>query len=184
MPLWQERDDCGFRNHVGCGAEHSLVKNRALGTDLLMEIRLMARPCCVSRKKMKRQPIKGTTFKAHVFNGQYECLFGGASQVMPYDPFDGNHQTSVIGELVIWWAQVLTSQNPDTVKALKKKRVSFSKFPIRRKFIVSDFVAWSTLRSKARNVIPSRSIDAAAAGPIVSTRQTLIKPALPHRDPL
>ena len=64
-------------------------------------------------QNLRRQPIKGTVFKAQVFGGQYECLFGGASQVLPYDPFDGNHQASVVGELLIWWTQVLSNQNPN-----------------------------------------------------------------------
>lgn len=80
-------------------------------------------------QKMKKQPFPGTVFKAPVFNGQYECLFGGASQVMPYDPFDGNHETSVIGELVIWWTQVLSHQNPTTNQSVKEEMHEFFEFP-------------------------------------------------------
>ncbi len=76
-------------------------------------------------QKLRRQPIKATVFKAQVFGGQYECLFGGASQVMPHDPFDGNHQTSAVGELVIWWTQILANQNPNNSQSVKEEMHQF-----------------------------------------------------------
>lgn len=76
-------------------------------------------------QKERRQSLQGSVFKAPVFNGQYECLFGGASQVLPYDPFDGNHQTSVIGELVIWWTQILSAQLTDEDKTVKDEVYRF-----------------------------------------------------------
>jgi len=76
-------------------------------------------------QNLRRQPIKGTVFKAQVFGGQYECLFGGASQVLPYDPFDGNHQASVVGELLIWWAQVLSNQNPNNALSVEEEIYQF-----------------------------------------------------------
>lgn len=81
-------------------------------------------------QKLRRQPIKGTVLKAHVFAGQYDCLFGGASQVLPYDPFDGNHQAAVVGELLIWWTQVLSNQNPNNALSVEEE--------IRQFFDISD----------------------------------------------
>ena len=70
-------------------------------------------------QNLRRQPTTGTTFKATVASGQYECLFGGASQVLPYDPFAGNQQNSVMGELLIWWAQIFSDQNTDGNQSVK-----------------------------------------------------------------
>lgn len=80
-------------------------------------------------KKTKSQPIKGTVFKANVFNGQYECPFGGASQVMPYDPFDGNSQASALGELVIWWTQVLSNPNITNGQNVEEEMRQFFEIP-------------------------------------------------------
>jgi hypothetical protein len=76
-------------------------------------------------QKLRREPLKATVFKAHVFGGQYECLFGGASQALPFDPFDGNHQASVVGELLIWWAQVLSNQNPSNALSVEEEMHRF-----------------------------------------------------------
>lgn len=80
-------------------------------------------------QNLRRQPIKGTVFKAQVFGGQYECLFGGASQVLPYDPFEGNQQTSALGELLIWWAQVLSNQNPNNSQNVEEEIHRFFEIP-------------------------------------------------------
>lgn len=76
-------------------------------------------------QNLRRQPLKATVFKAQVFGGQYECLFGGASQVLPYDPFDGNHSASVIGELLIWWTQVLSNQNTNNALNVEEEIYRF-----------------------------------------------------------
>lgn len=76
-------------------------------------------------QKLRRQPLTASVFKAQVFGGQYECLFGGASQVLPYDPFDGNHQASTIGELLIWWTQILSNQQANTGLSVQDEILRF-----------------------------------------------------------
>ena len=80
-------------------------------------------------QKLRGQPPTGTVFKTHVSNGQYECLFGGASQVMPYDPFDGNNPASVIGELVILWTQVFSNPNISNGQSVEEEMQQFFEIP-------------------------------------------------------
>ena len=80
-------------------------------------------------QNLRRRPLKGTVFTAQVFGGQYECLFGGASQVLPYDPFDGNHQASVIGELLVWWEQILSNQDANTTLSVEAEMHQFFQIP-------------------------------------------------------
>lgn len=80
-------------------------------------------------QNLRKQPMTGSVFKTTVSNGQYECLFGGASQVLPYDPFDGNHHNAVLGELVIWWTQALSNPNISNDQNVEEEMRQFFEIP-------------------------------------------------------